>query len=350
MRSGFVGSILACFILAFAGLPAAADPIHGAGSTFAYPIIAKWSQAYKIAQIGDSDFVSQDDRIDYEPIGSLGGIMRLGQPEIDFAASDVPLPPEELTKLGYVQFPIVMGGLAPVINLDGIEPGALKLTGPLLADIYLGKIQNWSDPAIQAVNAGLPLPDLRINVIHRSDGSGSTYNWTSFLSAASAEWKSKYGADTLISWPLGTSVEGSSGMVAKVRETKGAIGYAEYGQLTRASLNYASVQNPAGQFVRPEPQSFQAAAAHIDWVNAQDFHVSLVNAAGADAYPITAATFIIMQQTPRSSSRLRQTLWFFSFAIEQGAGDAAALGYVPLPETLVSQVKAYWANKFKFGS
>lgn len=243
-----------------------------------------------------------------------------------------------------------MGGIVPVIYLDGVSPGELKLTGALLADIYLGRIQNWSDPAIKAVNPDIALPDLRITAVHRSDGSGSTFNWTSFLSAASPEWKSKYGADTLITWPLGSAAEGSSGVVRMVGETKGAIGYVEYGQVISASLNYASVQNRAGAFIRPDPSTFQAAAFKADWAGAPDFYVSLIDAPGENAYPIAAVTFVIMNQAPRSASRLNQTLWYFGYALERGAADAAALGYVPLPEPLVAQVKNYWLSKFKFGS
>jgi phosphate transport system substrate-binding protein len=349
MKTNSVAVILAVFI-AMLGGPALAEPVRGAGSTFAFPLITQWSQNYQVERAGGGDFVLQDSGVDYEPVGSLGGILRLAQPETDFAATDAPLPPEELAKFNYVQFPIVMGGIVPVLNIDGVKSGELKLTGAVLADIYLGKIQNWNDAAIKASNVELTLPDLRITVVHRSDGSGSTFNWSTFLSAASEDWKTKYGADTLISWPLGVDAEGNSGMAKKVKETSGAIGYLEYGQTIRASLNYASVQNPAGRFVTPEPAAFQAAAGKADWENAKDFYVSLVNAEGEDAYPITAVTFAVMRATPPSSSRLNQALWFFSYGLERGGADATALGYVPLPEALVSRVKQYWTDKFKFGS
>ena len=328
----------------------AAEPIHGAGSTFAYPVIAKWSENYLTDRAGGSDITFMGSGIDYEPVGSLAGILRLSQPEMDFAASDMPLPPEDLKKLGFVQFPLVIGGIVPVVNLEGVAPGALLLSGEVLADIYLGKIQNWSDPAITAINPGLLLPDLKITVVHRSDGSGSTFNWTSFLSSASAEWKSKYGADTLITWPLGTSVERSSGVVQAVQQTKGAIGYVEYGQVARAALNYASVKNRAGQFVRPEPAAFATAAAKAQWSAEKDFHLSLVDSAESDAYPITAVTFILMRREPDSVSRARQALWFFNYALSKGAAEADALFYVPLPAPLVDQVKTYWAHELSFGS
>jgi phosphate transport system substrate-binding protein len=346
--------LLAFFItllLACSGGLAQGEPIHGAGSTFAYPVIAKWSESYLTDRAGGNDITFMGDGIDYEPVGSLAGILRLSQPEMDFAASDMPLPPDELKTFGFVQFPLVVGGIVPVVNLDNVAPGGIMLSGEVLADIYLGKIQNWSDPAITAINPGLKLPDLRITVIHRADGSGSTFNWTSFLSSASSEWKDKYGADTLITWPLGTSVERSSGVVSAVKATKGAIGYVEYGQVVRAELTFAAVKNRAGKFVRPEPQSFAAAAAKAPWSADNGFYLSLVDSAEAqEAYPITATTYILMRRDPDSVSRARQALWFFNHALTQGAGDAEALFYVPLPGTLVDQIKAYWTHELSFGS
>lgn len=349
MKSALLAFLAALFFFV-SSLPAPAEPIHGAGSTFAYPVIAKWSESYLTDRAGGTDITFMGSGIDYEPVGSLAGILRLTQPEMDFAASDAPLPPEDLEKFGFVQFPLVVGGIVPVVNLDNVAPGGLQLSGEVLADIYLGKIQNWSDPTILALNSGLKLPDLKITVIHRADGSGSTFNWTSFLSAASPEWKNKYGADTLISWPLGTSVERSSGVVSAVKATKGAIGYVEYGQVARAELTFATVRNRAGKFVRPEPQSFALAAAKAPWSPANGFHLSLVDSTEADAWPITAATYILMRRDPNSTSRARQALWFFSHALSRGAADAEALFYVPLPAPLVEQVKAYWARELNFGS
>lgn len=343
-------ALLATLFLAVSGSKAGAEPIHGAGSTFAHPIIAKWSESYLADRAGGSDITFMGSGIDYEPVGSLAGILRLGQPEMDFAASDAPLPPEDLKRFGYVQFPLVIGGIVPVVNLDGVAPGGLLLPGEVLADIYLGKVQNWSDPAIAAANPGLKLPDLRITVIHRSDGSGSTFNWTSFLSSVSPEWKTKYGADTLITWPLGTSVERSSGVVAAVKETKGAIGYVEYGQVARANLVYASVKNRAGQFIRPEPAAFATAAAKAQWSPDNGFYLSLTDSPERDAYPITAVTYILMRKEPDSTSRARQALWFFNHALSKGAADAEALSYVPLPSALVDQIKAYWAHELSYGS
>lgn len=349
MKSVLLAFLAALFLIA-SGLPAPAEPIHGAGSTFAHPVIAKWSESYLTDRAGGTDITFMGSGIDYEPVGSLAGILRLSQPEMDFAASDAPLPPDELKKFGYVQFPLVVGGIVPVVNLDNIAPGGLQLSGEVLADIYLGKIQSWSDPAILALNQGLKLPDLKITVVHRADGSGSTFNWTSFLSAASPEWQSKYGADTLISWPLGTSVERSSGIVGAVKATKGAIGYVEYGQVVRAELIYATVKNRAGKFIRPEPESFAIAAAKAPWSADNGFHLSLVDSAEADAWPITAVTYILMRRDPDSVSRARQALWFFNHALTRGAADAHALNYVPLPDPLVEQIKAYWTRELSFGS
>lgn len=341
---------IAALIFACVSIPALAQSIQGSGSTFAYPLIATWSQAYLHARADGGDFVPSDAGVDYEPIGSLGGFLRLDQPEIDFAATDTPVSPDELNRRGLAQFPFAIGGIVAAVNLEGVRPGELKLTGALLADIYLGKVQNWADPSIKDINPGLSLPDRRIAVMHRQDGSGTTFNWTKYLSESSAEWKSKYGADTLLAWPLGTAVKGSTGMVAAVRETKGAIGYVEYGQAMRASLGYASLKNSAGLFVNPEPAAFQAAVASVDWAGAKDFHLSLIDAPGEQSYPITAATFVVMHQADRSQSTTDRVLRFFEFALDKGGGEAAALGYIPLPAPVVSLIKAYWRAKLDFGS
>lgn len=329
-------------ITAFNGTAARAEPIRGAGSTFAAPIIAKWAQSYKDARADGGDFVSTDWLLDYEIVGSMAGIMRLAQPELDFAASDVPLPADELAKRGLQQFPIVMGGVAIVANIDGLAPGALRLNGPVLADIYLGRIQNWSDPAIKAINSGLALPDLRITVNHRKDGSGTTYVLTDYLSSISVDWKTKYGADLLVSWPLGTSSEGSQGLLRAIKATKGSIGYVEYGQVSRAGLPFAAIQNKAGAFTKPEPAGVQAAANAIDWAKTKDFFASLADQPGAAVYPISAATFAIVPINSRPASRIRRVHDLFGLAFESGGADATALGYVPVPAPLVEQIRAYW--------
>jgi phosphate transport system substrate-binding protein len=332
----------------FAGLfcssvsPALAQRVQGSGSTFAYPIISAWTKSFLEFRQGGSDFINDELGVDYEPIGSLGGIMRLAQADVDFAASDAPLPPDELAKRDLAQFPIVIGGLAAVVNLDGVQTGQLKLTGDVLAQIYLGKIVKWNDPALAALNPGISLPDLPIAVVHRSDGSGSTLTWTRYLSAANPEWKSGPGSDTLIEWPAGTGAEGTSGVLSAVQGSKGSIGYVEYGQAARLGLAVAQLSNDSGAFIAPSPEIFAKTAAAADWDPARGFYLQLTDVKAADAYPLAAATFALMHKSERSAARTRRTLFFLNYALEHGGPDATALGYVPLPAALVEKVKSYW--------
>ncbi len=323
-------------------LPAAAQRVQGSGSTFAFPIISAWSKSFLEFRAGGNDFVADELGVDYEPIGSLGGIMRLAQSDVDFAASDAPLPPEELAKRDLAQFPIVIGGLAAVVNLDGVQSGQLKLTGDVLARIYLGQIARWSDPALASLNTEIELPDLPITVVHRVDGSGSTLSFTRFLAAANAEWKSGPGSDTLIEWPTGTGAEGTSGMMAAVKDSQGTIGYVEYGQAARLGLDVAQLGNGSGAFIAPSPEVFARTAAEANWDPARGFYLQLTDVQAADAYPLTAATFVLMHKRERSTARTRRTLFFLSHALERGGPEAAALGYVPLPASLVEKVKTYW--------
>jgi phosphate transport system substrate-binding protein len=335
-----------------------AAQITGAGSTFAYPIISKWAGAYRRWQAGGGDYpiagAGLDDPptsavLDYEPVGSLAGMMRVRNATIDFGASDMPLRPEALEVLGLTQFPIVIGGVVPVVNIDGIAPGALRFSGQVLADIYLGKIQNWSDPAIKALNPQLTLPDAKIAVLHRSDGSGTTFNWVLYLSRASTEWRRQVGADTEVSWPTGTGAPGNRGVSLAVKQTKNSIGYVEYSYMMQAGLTYAVVQNRAGKFVKPDPRSFQVAASSVDWRRAKDFYVLLTDAEADDAYPLAATTFILLRKQGWSR-RLGAALDFFQWSMDKGAKDAAELGYVPLPPDLVKQIKDHWLNSFKKGA
>lgn len=322
--------------------PTHADRVQGSGSTFAFPIIAAWAKSFLEDRAAGNDFVVDETGVDYEPIGSLGGVLRLSQPDIDFAASDAPFPPEELAKRGLAQFPVVIGGLAAVFNLDGIEPGGLKLTGDVIAQAYLGKITQWNDPAIASLNPGASLPDLPIMVINRADGSGSTLSWTQYLSASNTEWRDRFGSDTVIVWPTGQSVEGTSGIVSCVSKTKGALGYVEFGQAVRAGLAYAQLSNRTGAFVTPSAETFAATAQAAQWDPSRDFHLKLTDSQAPQAYPLTAATFILMHKRDRSEARTRRALFFFSFALEKGGDKATALGYVPLPSDLVTKVKGYW--------
>lgn len=344
VRSGIAALGILTVAAAFLFISAAqAEPIQGAGSTFAAPIIAKWANAYEVARADGGDFFTLDFTVDYEPVGSLAGLMRLKQPELDFAATDVPVSPGDLDRSGQVQFPIVMGGVAVVANLAGIEAGALHLSGPVLADIYLGKITAWNDPAIVALNSELALPELPIKVLHRQDGSGSTFVFTEFLSATSEEWKTRLGADTLIPWPVGGGVEGTGNLLRAVQATEGTIAYAEYGQVLRAKLPFAAIENQAGNFALPDPKGVAAAASGIDWTVIPDFSTSLTDLPGADAYPLSTATFAVVQISGRDPVRYRRVRDLFRLALTQGAADATALGYVPLPQNLVDQIETYWA-------
>ena len=337
------GVLFACFVA-----PAHAEPITGAGSSFAFPIIGKWAQTYRIAKSDGAEMTPLDIGVDYEPIGSLGGEVRVTQRAADFGASDRPLSSEELQRSALIQFPIVMGGIVPVVNLDGIGPGQIRFTGPLLAEIYLGRIKLWSDPAIKAVNPELKLPDAPISVIYRADGSGTSFNWTDYLAKASREWRDKVGVNTQVPWPVGIGAQRSQGMADAVKSTKNAIGYAEFGQVVRAGLAYALVQNKAGAFVTPDQASFSAAAASAEWAKAQDFSLMLTDAPGVGAYPIVATTFALVSK-PRTR-RTQEVLDFFRLSFASGAADATAIGYVPLPPALVRQVEDYWAASMKAGS
>ena len=332
--------------------------ITGAGSTFAYPIISAWSRAYDRARfeseydVGGSGLDSPPvgQTLTYEPVGSYAGMLRVSSGQVDFAASDVPLKSEELAKLGLGQFPLVMGGVVAAVNVEGIEAGQLRLTGPVLADIFLGIVAKWNDPAIAALNPDLALPDARIVTVHRSDGSGTTYNFADYLAKVSPVWKERMGVDTLLPWSLGAGAKGNDGVAQAVKQTDNSIGYVEYVQATKARLSYALVQNSTGKFVRPEPASFQAAAATADWVNTKDFYQMLTNAPGETAYPIAATVFVFMRKEASLVQRPRAALDLFQWALDHGAKDAAGLGYVPLPEALVKQVKDYWARTFQTGA
>jgi phosphate transport system substrate-binding protein len=354
-------ALLILTVLGIASLPAKAQDvmgstgIAGAGSTFAYPVISKWARGYQRWTAGGGDYAATggglDDppaepRFDYEPVGSLAGTMRVKDRMVDFGVSDVPLSSSELGRLGLGQFPIVMGGVVAVINLDGVAPGTMRLTGETLADIFMGKIEKWNDPAIIALNGDLKLPDARIALVHRSDGSGTTYNFAHYLAGASPEWKARMGVDTLLSWPSGASAKGNEGVALAVARTKNSIGYVEYAQAIRAKLSYALIRNRAGKFVPPDAASFSAAAASANWAGASDFNLMLTDAPGADAYPIAATVFVLMHKQQKASRRTLATLGFFKWSLERGARDASDLGYVPLPHELVRQVKEYWIAAF----
>jgi len=307
--------------------------MSGAGATFPYPVFAKWA----------ADYANKTgNHMNYQSIGSGGGIAQIKAGTVDFGASDKPLTPQELSAAGLGQFPDVIGGIVPVVNLDGIKPGQLKLSGPVIADIYLGKLKSWNDPEIAKLNPGTALPNTKISVVHRSDGSGTTFNFANYLSQVSPEWKTKIGADTAISWPTGIGGKGNEGVAAYTRQIKGAIGYVEYAYVLQNKMTYALVQNAAGKFVAPDLKSFQAAAASADWPKAQDFYLVMTNAPGADAYPIAATSFILMHKQPKDAARAKAVLDFFTWAFKNGQAQALALDYVPLPAALVTRIENYW--------
>ena len=319
-------------------LPAAAQNITGAGSTFVYPILSKWSEAYSKLKGA---------QVNYQSIGSGGGIAQIKAATVDFGASDAPLPPDQLAAAGLTQFPVVIGAILPVVNIEGIGAGQMRFTGPLLADIFLGKIKKWSDPAIAAVNPGVKLPDIAINVVHRSDGSGTTFNWVNYLSKVSDEWKTKVGEGTSVSWPVGVGGKGNEGVAEYVNRIKGSIGYVEYAYVLQNKMKWASVQNAAGNFIKPDISAFQAAAASADWTKAQDYYLVITNAPGADSYPITATTFVLMYKKAKDEARSKDALAFFKWSLESGQDLAKSLDYVPLPTVLVQQIEASWASQIK---
>ena len=325
-----------------AGAPAAADKlsaeISGAGASFVFPLVSKWSADYNAAT---------GRKVNYQSIGSGGGIAQIKAATVDFGSSDAPLKPEELAKYGLAQFPSVIGGVVPVLNVAGLKPGQLKLDGPTLANIFLGTIKTWNDPAIAALNPGLTLPAQRITVVRRSDGSGTTFNFVNYLSKVSPEWKTKVGEGTTVQWPTGVGGKGNEGVAAYVKQIKGGIGYVELSYALQNKMAHASMQNSAGAWVQPNAASFAAAAASADWKNAQDFNLVITDAPGADSWPITATNFILMRKQPRDAADAKAALEFFRWAYANGSAQAQSLDYVPLPAELVQQVEAYWAAQLK---
>ncbi|HZH43260.1 MAG TPA: phosphate ABC transporter substrate-binding protein PstS [Lysobacter sp.] len=315
-----------------------AATVTGAGASFIYPLISKWSADYHRLTGG---------KINYQSIGSGGGIAQIKAGTVDFGSTDKPLPSEELAQAGLGQFPSAIGGVVPVVNLDGIAPGQLRLTGPVLADIFLGKITTWNAPAIAQLNPGVALPPAKITVVRRADGSGTTFNFANYLSKVSPEWQAKVGEGTSIEWPTGIGGKGNEGVAAYVKQIKGAVGYVELAYALQNRMAYTQLQNAAGRFVAPSAESFQAAAASADWANARDFNLVITNAPGENAWPITATNFILMHKRPTDPARRRAALDFFRWALENGQPQAQSLDYVPLPPPLVEQVKAYWAAEFQ---
>jgi phosphate transport system substrate-binding protein len=318
----------------------AAD-ISGAGATFPYPIYAKWADAYK-KETGNG--------LNYQSIGSGGGIKQIKAKTVTFGASDMPLEPKDLKAANLIQFPTVIGGDVPVANLDGIKPGELVLDGAALAKIYLGEIKTWDDPAIKKLNPNAKLPSQAIVVVHRSDGSGTTFIWTHYLSKVSPEWKSKVGANTSVEWPVGIGAKGNEGVANNVANTKGAIGYVEYAYVKQNKMTYTNVINKDGKPVSPDAASFQAAAANADWAKAEGFYVILTDQPGAQSWPIAGATFILFPTQPQDPAAAKEALKFFEWAYTKGGKMAEELDYVPMPPDVVSLIKKEWSSDIKDAS
>ena len=321
-----------------AGPVLAQQEITGAGATFPYPIYAKWAEAYR-AKTGN--------KLNYQSIGSGGGIRQIQNKTVDFGASDMPLKPEELDKIGLLQFPTVVGGDVPVINLPGIKPGGLKLTGPVLADIYLGKIRKWNSQDIASLNSGVKLPDQDITVVHRSDGSGTTFIWVNYLSKVSQEWKDKVGEGTSVNWPVGVGGKGNEGVASYVQRIKGAIGYVEYAYALQNRLTHTLVRNRDGSFVAPNIETFKAAAAGAQWDKAPGMYLILTDQPGKKSWPISGATFILVYKVQAKADRAKEVLKFFDWAYLDGDKLAQDLDYVPLPDSVVKLIQFSWRSQIK---
>ena len=334
--------LIASVLLAGATLAAATagavDQLSGAGSTFIYPVLAKWASAYH-RETGI--------RVNYQSIGSGGGIRQIQKRTVDFGASDAPLEAAALAEAGLVQFPVVVGGVVPVVNVPGIGPGELRLSGGLLADIFLGKVRRWDDPRIATENPGLKLPGRRITVVHRADGSGTTWIFSNYLSKVSAEWRSKVGFGKSLAWPTGVGGKGNEGVAAYVRRIKGAIGYVEFAYALQNRMSHVRLRNRAGRYVEPSIESFQAAAANADWAHAEGFHVVLTDQPGEATWPVSGATFVLVPGRPRRPERTRAVLAFFDWVYRKGADMAVALHYVPIPDEVAALVRRAWAEQVK---
>jgi phosphate transport system substrate-binding protein len=334
-------NIVAAGLLAASANFAFAADISGAGATFPYPIYAKWADAYK-KETGVG--------LNYQSIGSGGGIKQIQAKTVTFGASDAPLKGEDLDKYGLVQFPMVMGGIVPVVNVEGIKPGELVIDGPTLAKIFMGEVKTWDDAALKKLNPGAKLPSQAIVVVHRSDGSGTTYNFAYYLSEVSADWKTKVGFNTSVEWPTGIGAKGNEGVANNVAQTKGSIGYVEYAYAKQNSLTHTKMVNKDGKTVAPEMKTFQAAAANADWASKPGYGVILANEPGADSWPMTAATWILIHKQPQDAAATTEALKFFAWAYDKGAAMAEELIYIPMPKNVAASVKKTWSAEIKDAS
>jgi phosphate transport system substrate-binding protein len=330
---------LACAATAFSS--AAAADITGAGATFPYPIYAKWAEAYKSAT---------GNGLNYQSIGSGGGIKQIKAKTVDFGASDMPLQAEELEKEGLMQFPAIMGGVVPVVNLEGVNPGQLKMTGDVLAGIYLGKITKWNATEIAALNPGVKLPAQDITVVHRADGSGTTFIFADYLSKVNADFKTTVGAGTAVKWPVGVGGKGNEGVAANVQRIKGSIGYVEYAYAKKNKMSHMQMKNRDGEFVQPDDASFKAAAAGAEWVKTPGMAVILTNQPGKATWPMTNPSYILMHKVQADPAKAKEVLKFFDWAYQKGAAMAAELDYVAMPAPVVKLLQDAWKAQLKDSS
>ena len=323
---------LFAILLTSLAVAAHAADITGAGATFPYPIYSKWAEAYKKESgVG----------MNYQSIGSSGGIRQINNKTVSFGASDAPVPGTELDKLGQVQFPAIIGGTVPIVNLEGFKPGELRITGTVLAEVFLGDITRWNDARLAALNPGKKLPDQLITVVHRADGSGTTFNWTDYLTVTSAEWARRVGRGAAVKWPASSSIggKGNEGVAANVNRVRGSIGYVEYAYVKKNNMTFMQLQNKNGKFVSPDDLTFASAAAGADWFSVPGMGLSIVDQKGDTAWPVTTASFIIMYKNPEDKKSSAEVLKFFDWAFKNGKKDAADLDYVALPDSLTKQIR-----------
>ena len=331
----FASVMLASSVVASSAMAA---EITGAGATFPYPIYAKWAEAYQ---------QKTGVKFNYQAIGSGGGIKQIKAKTVDFGASDAPLKAAELEEYGLLQFPAIIGGVVPVINLEGFKPGQLKLSGSVLADIYMGKIKKWNDPAIQASNQGVALPDRDITVVHRSDGSGTTFLWTSYLSKVSPQFDKQVGTGKAVKWPAGVGGKGNAGIAANVQRINGSIGYVEYAYAKKNNIPYVQLKNKSGQYVKPSDATFKAAAAGAEWKKTPGFGVILTDQPGAKSWPIAGASFILMYKEQVKPEAAKAVMQFFDWSFKHGGKMATELDYVAIPPAVVKQIQAVWKKDIK---
>jgi phosphate transport system substrate-binding protein len=333
----FVKAIVAAGLVAASTSAYAAD-ITGAGSTFIYPVLSKWADAYK-KESGNG--------VNYQSIGSGAGIKQVQAKTVTFGATDAPLKAEQLEKDGLAQWPMIMGAIVPVVNIDGVKAGDLVLDGETLGSIFLGKITKWDDPAIKKLNPKASLPSAAIAVVHRADGSGTTFNFTNYLSKVNADWKSKVGEGTAVEWPVGVGAKGNEGVAANVGQTKNAIGYVEYAYAKQNKLTYTGLVNKVGKPVQPTNEGFQAAASNADWSHAPGYYLILTDQPGDKSWPIVASTFILLHKEATDKAASQEALKFFKYSFEKGAKMAEDLDYIPMPDAVIQQIEKTWSSEIK---